>query len=389
MPTRKKTRSVAESNGASAGEGAERKDASAQEEVEMVTTAEHAPDTAEQSVPRWQEVGLTPETLQEMYYYMLLARMLDERMWLLNRQGKAPFVISVQGHEAGQVGLGFAMEIGRDWFVPYYRDLALMLVAGQTPRDVMLSLFAKASEPNSGGRQMPGHYGFSKGRVLTSGSPVGTQWPHAAGIGLAAKLRKQGEVVAGLGGEGSTSQGDWHEAMNFAAIHSLPVLFVVENNKFAISVPLHLQMHIDSVAVRGAAYGMPGVSVDGTDPVESYAAVKEAVARARAGDGPTLLELRCIRITAHSSDDNDRTYRTKEEKEAERAAGDPVAKFEHTLIEQGIMTEAQEQEIRTRIAAEVNDATDFAETQPDPSADDTLKHVYATEEEVAAWRSKH
>lgn len=373
----------------------------------MVTTAERPPETGEpaapppngaapgaaeagtQATPHWKDLGLTEDTLREMYYYMVLARSLDERMWLLNRQGKAPFVISVQGHEAGQVGLAFAMERGKDWFVPYYRDLALLLVLGQTPRQVMLSLFSKREEPNSGGRQMPGHYGFAQSRVLTSGSPVGTQWPHAAGIGLAIKTRKSDEVVAGFGGEGSTSQGDWHEAMNFAAIHSLPVLFVVENNKYAISVPLHLQMHIDSVAVRGGAYGMPGVSVDGTDPIASYAAVVDAVARARRGEGPTLIELRCIRITAHSSDDNDRTYRTKEEKEAERAAGDPIAKFEHYLQEQGVLTEAQEQEIRQRIAAEVNDATDYAEQQPNPVAEDAEKHVLATPEEVAAWRSKH
>src|SRR3954464_11636266 len=125
------------------------------------------------ALPKHEELGLSKETLQEMYYYMVLARSLDERMWLLNRQGKAPFVISVQGHEAAQVGLAFAMQPGKDWFVPYYRDLALMLVVGQTPRDVMLSLFAKAAEPNSGGRQMPGHYGFVKRRVFTSSSPVG------------------------------------------------------------------------------------------------------------------------------------------------------------------------------------------------------------------------
>jgi 2-oxoisovalerate dehydrogenase E1 component alpha subunit len=134
---------------------------------------------------------------------------------------------------------------------------------------------------------------------------------------------------------------------------------------------------------------MPGVSVDGTDPIESYAAVKEAVERARRGDGPTLIELRCIRITAHSSDDNDRTYRTKEEKEEARAAGDPIAKFEHYLLEQGVLTEAQEQEIRQRITREVNDATDFAEQAADPVAADAEKHVLATPEEVAAWRSKH
>ena len=354
----------------------------------MVTTAERTETPAPAGEPRWKEVGLTEDTLREMYYFMLLARLVDERMWLLNRQGKAPFVISVQGHEAAQIAVGFAMETGKDWFVPYYRDLALMMVLGQTPRDIMLSLFAKADEPNSGGRQMPAHYGFSRARVFTSASPVGTQWPHAVGLGLAAKLRGTDEVAAGFGGEGSTSQGDWHEAMNFAAIHSLPVLFVVENNKYAISVPLHLQMHTATVAVRGAAYGMPGVSVDGTDPIESYAAVREAVLRARRGEGPTLLEMRCIRMTAHSSDDNDRSYRTKEEKEAERAAGDPVAKFEHYLLEQGILTEAQEQEFRTRIAAEVNDATDYAEKAADPRVEDVLLHVYATPEEVAAWRSR-
>src|SRR5215212_6115060 len=269
MPTRKKTQhDTAESNGAPAaeettvvttaarpadtGDGNAPANGAEEQSPVMAATGDQLPtppESGDTPVPHWRDLGLTEDTLREIYYYMVLARSLDERMWLLNRQGKAPFVISVQGHEAGQVGLGFAMTIGKDWFVPYYRDLALLLVAGQTPRDVMLSLFSKAAEPNSGGRQMPGHYGFVKARVFTSGSPVGTQWPHAAGIGWALKLRKTDEVVAGFGGEGSTSQGDWHEAMNFAAIHSLPVLFVVENNKYAISVPLHLQMHTENVAV--------------------------------------------------------------------------------------------------------------------------------------------
>jgi 2-oxoisovalerate dehydrogenase E1 component alpha subunit len=355
----------------------------------MVTTAKRQSAAKGQSArPLHEELGLNGETLREMYYYMVLARKLDERMWQLNRQGKAAFVISCQGQEAAQIGTAFALERGKDWFVPYYRDLGLMVCLGQTPRMVMLSLFAKAEEPNSGGRQMPGHYGFSQANVLTTGSPVGTQWLHAAGVGLANKLlRKNSAVVAGFGGEGSTSEGDWHEAMNFAGIHKLPVLFIIENNHYAISVPLPLQVGGQDLVARAVGYGMPGVGVNGLNPLECYKAVKDAADRARRGEGPTLIEMRCLRLTAHSSDDNDRTYRTKEEKEADRKA-DPIAFFQHYLMEHGILSEADHEEIRRKIDAEVNDATDYAEQAPAPVAEDLLKHVYATEEEVAEWRSK-
>jgi 2-oxoisovalerate dehydrogenase E1 component alpha subunit len=338
--------------------------------------------------PLHEELGLNAETLLDMYYYMVLARRLDERMWQLNRQGKAAFVISCQGQEAAQIGTAFAMNRGDDWYVPYYRDLGLMLCLGQTPRHIMLSLFARAEEPNSGGRQMPGHYGFAKSHVLTTGSPVGTQFLHAVGVGLANKLmRNNREVCAVFGGEGSTSEGDWHEAMNFAAIHKLPVLFIIENNNYAISVPLHLQVG-GKIVDRAHGYGMVGVAVDGTNPLESYKAVKEACDRARAGEGPTLIEMKCIRITAHSSDDNDRTYRDKAEKEAERQQRDPVPSFQQYLMQHGILTEDQDALIRKRIDEAVEDATDYAEKAPAPKAEDLLKNVIATPEEVAAWRSK-
>lgn len=356
----------------------------------MVTTKERRASAKEapKSQPLHEELGLSAETLLDMYYYMVLARKLDERMWQLNRQGKAAFVISCQGQEAAQVGTAFAMARGKDWFVPYYRDLGLMVCLGQTPRQVMLSLFARAEEPNSGGRQMPGHYGFAQSRVLTTGSPVGTQFPQATGIGLANKLmRKNQEVVATFGGEGATSEGDWHEAMNFAAIHKLPVLFIIENNNYAISVPLSMQVGGQNVAARAEGYGMAGVGVNGLNPLECYQAVKDACDRARRGDGPTLIEMRCIRLTAHSSDDNDRTYRTKEEKEADRKI-DPIAFFEHYLQEHGLLDEATNATLRKRIDDEVEDATNYAEKAPNPVAADLLKHVYATEEEVAAWRSK-
>jgi 2-oxoisovalerate dehydrogenase E1 component alpha subunit len=353
----------------------------------MVSTAKRQAAKGPPAQPLHEQLGLNEETLLDMYYYIVLARRLDERMWQLNRQGKAAFVISCQGQEAAQVGTAFGMERGKDWYVPYYRDLGLMLCLGQTPRQVMLSLFAKAEEPNSGGRQMPGHYGFSKSHVLTTGSPVGTQFLHAVGIGLANKMMRQNrEIVATMGGEGATSEGDWHEAMNFAAIHKLPVLFVIENNNYAISVPVELQVAGDLVK-RAESYGMPGVAVNGLNPLEVYQAVKEASDRARRGDGPTMLEKKCIRLTAHSSDDNDRTYRSKESKEADRQR-DPVAFFEHYLLQHGVLTDDKVAMIRKRIDEEVEDATDYAEKAPAPVAEDLLKHVYATQEEVAAWRSK-
>ncbi len=358
----------------------------------MVTTGKRSGAKHQAPVPPkplHEELGLDKDTLLDMYYYMVLSRELDLRMWQLNRQGKAAFVISCQGQEAAQVGTTFALERGTDWFVPYYRDLGVMLCLRQTPRMIMLSLFAKSEEPNSGGRQMPAHYGYRKSRVFTTGSPVGTQFLHATGFGLASKLlRHNAEVAIVFGGEGATSQGDWHEAMNFAGIHKLPVLFIIENNHYAISVPLALQVAGQHIETRAAGYGMPGLSVDGVDPLACYGAVQEAAGRARRGEGPTLIEMRCIRMTAHSSDDNDRTYRTKEDKEADRQR-DPIAFFQHYLQEHAILDEATDAALRKRIAAEVEDATDYAERAPEPSADDLMDHVYATPEEVAEWRSKH
>lgn len=167
---------------------------------------------------------LPPHTLRDMLRYMMLARALDERMWVLNRAGKAPFVISCQGHEAAQVGAAFALMRGKDFILPYYRGLATVLVMGMTPTEVMLGLFARATDPSSGGRQMPAHYGCRRLKIVTQSSPVGTQIPHAAGIGLAEKIKGGDAVVWVSFGEGTTSQGDFHEGVNLAAVHRLPVI---------------------------------------------------------------------------------------------------------------------------------------------------------------------
>lgn len=319
--------------------------------------------------------GLTDADLVRMYDYMVLARSLDERMWLLNRAGQAPFVISCQGHEAAQIGAAFALQPGKDILAPYYRDLAMVLYFGMTPDELMLSLLAKQGDPNSQARQMPGHYGSRRLKIFTTSSPVATQVLHATGAALAAKYRREDSVAWTCVGEGGTSQGDFHEAMNFASIHRLPVIFFVENNGYAISDPQRLQMAIENVADRAAGYGMPGVTVDGGDPLAVYSAAKAAVDRARAGEGPSLIEAKVFRFTAHSSDDDDRTYRSREELEAERA-NDPIVRFRTFLLEHGYLTEAQDAEIRAKIKARINEATEVAERAPYPDPADIELHVY-------------
>ena len=235
-----------------------------------------------------------------MYRTMVTARLIDEAAFRLNRQGKAPFVVPVSGHEGCQVGTAWALERGRDVWLPYYRDLGVVLVAGMTPYEVLLGLFAKATDPTSGGRQMPAHWGSRRLGIMSHSSPIGPQIPHAAGIAYAVKYRGEDAVVACWFGEGATSEGDWHEGLNFAGIHRLPVIFICENNHYAISVPQSKQMAVEDVASRAAGYGFPGVVVDGNDPIACYAAMKTSVERARAGEGPTLIEAKTYRFSSRT-----------------------------------------------------------------------------------------
>src|SRR5688500_12194773 len=275
------------------------------------------------------ELGLKEEDLVEMYRFMLLARFCDERQWGLNRQGKAPFVVPVSGHEAAQVGSIWAFERGKDVFCPYYRDMAIVLACGFTPRDIFLGLFGKKDDPSSGGRQMPAHWGSKRHNIITGSSPIATQCLHAAGIAYSKKYKKQDAVVGTWFGEGGTSEGDWHGAMNFAGIHKLPLIFVCENNQYAISVPEAKQV-AGSVHGRAEGYGMHGEVGDGDDVLEAWRLKKAAMDRARAGEGPSLIELRTYRHYSHTSDDDDRTYRKKEEVE-EWKAKDPIPRFEKYL----------------------------------------------------------
>ena len=325
-------------------------------------------------------VGLTDADLVEMYRYVALARALDERMWILNRAGRIPFVISGQGHEGAQVGIAWAFQRGHDWIAPFYRSIATFLTFGMSPRDILTAQYATANDPSSGGRQMPGHYGSHEHNLVSVSSPVATQLLHAVGIALAAKVRKTGQVAMTSMGEGSSNQGDVHEGLNFAAIHKLPFIFVVENNGYAISVPMARQVSIANVADRAVAYGIPGFVVDGNDVLACYAAARDAVARARAGEGPTLIEAKVTRLTGHSSDDQQTKYRSEEELAAERER-DPVPAFRTQLMEAGVLTDETEARLAAEIKAAVDEATEYAEAQPDPDPATALRYVYAEDTE--------
>jgi 2-oxoisovalerate dehydrogenase E1 component alpha subunit len=321
-------------------------------------------------------VGQTDANLLEMYRYVALARAVDERMWILNRAGRIPFVISGQGHEGAQVGIAWAFERGHDWIAPFYRSIATCLTFGMSARDIMTAQYATASDPSSGGRQMPGHYGSHEHNIVSVSSPVATQLLHAVGIALAAKIRKTGQVAMASMGEGSSNQGDVHEGLNFAAIHKLPFVLVVENNGYAISVPAAMQLAIPDVADRAAGYGIPGVVVDGSDVLACYAAARDAVARARAGDGPSLIEAKVTRLTGHSSDDQQTKYRSEEELASERRH-DALPRFRAQLTEAGILSDEIEAKMSAEIAAAVEDATEYAEHEPDPDPATATRYVYA------------
>ena len=322
------------------------------------------------------DLGLSEADLIEMYRLVALARAVDERMWILNRAGRIPFVISGQGHEGAQVGIAWAFEKGHDWITPFYRSIATCLTFGMSPRDIMTAQYATASDPSSGGRQMPGHYGNREHNILSVSSPVATQLLHAVGIALAAKIRKTGQVAMASMGEGSSNQGDVHEGLNFAAIHKLPFVFVVENNGYAISVPAAMEVSVPNVADRASGYGIPGVVVDGADVLACYAASREAVARARAGEGPTLIEAKVTRLTGHSSDDQQTKYRSAEELASERGH-DALPRFRAQLREADVLTDEIEARLTAEITAAVHDATEYAEAEADPDPETAMRYVYA------------
>lgn len=311
--------------------------------------------------------------VRRMYALMLLARKVDDRMFALNRQGRVPFVVGSSGHEGIQVASAMALDPVTDWLLPYYRDMGVALTWGIPIRDVFLATFAKAADPMSGGRQLPNHWSSVEHNILTQSSTIGTQYPHAVGIAHGLRIQNRPGVVAVYGGEGSTSEGDWHEAMNWLGIHQLPVLVIIENNQYAISVPANLEV-AGRVVDRAHGYGIHGELVDGNDPLMVYEVVKRAADRARSGGGPTLIEADTYRYYAHTSDDDDRLYRTREEVDEWRR-NDPVVALKQYLIENRMLSDSDEAALIQEVDQAISEAATTAEKDSDPEEPTT--HVYA------------
>jgi 2-oxoisovalerate dehydrogenase E1 component alpha subunit len=322
------------------------------------------------------EIVLDRERALVLLRNMLLQRAVDTRGFQLNRQGKIAIAMGSEGHEAVQAGTGLAFERGRDILFPYYRNTGLILACGFPLDDVFRSQFARATD-RTGGKSIINHITARNLGIASISSIIAAQCTHAAGAAYAIKLRGEtGRAVFCQFGEGATSEGEWHEALNFAAVANLPVVFVCENNRWAISTPQSKQMVNPDVAARASGYGIPGGIVDGFDPFAVYRAVREARDRAAAGGGPTLVEAKCYRFLSHTTDDDDTTYRTREEVEAARAL-DPVPRFERRLVDDGLASAEEIAALRAEVTATVNATTDRIEREPPPEAHELYENVYA------------
>ena len=320
--------------------------------------------------------SLTDAQLVTLLENMLLQRAVDTRGFQLNRQGKIGIAMGSEGHEAVQAGAGMAFERGKDLLYPYYRNTGITLACGFDLENIFRSQFARATD-TTGGKSIINHVTDKAKGIASISSILAAQCPHAVGAAYAIKLRGESDrMVLCQFGEGSTSEGEWHESINFAAIHQLPVVFLCENNQWAISTPIGKQMRNPSVAARAQGYGIDGVVVDGFDPVTVYDAVHAARAKAVSGGGPTIVEAMCYRFLSHTTDDDERTYRTREEV-AEQRVNDPVPRFEERLIEAGVVTRERIEAMRKEVAARVNAVTDAVESEPMPEPSTLYDAVYA------------
>jgi 2-oxoisovalerate dehydrogenase E1 component alpha subunit len=327
------------------------------------------------SAPAFERYGLSDEQLRWMLRNMHLQRTLDNRGFQLNRQGKIPFATGSEGHEGIHAGASLAFARGSDVLVPYYRDIGLAIGVGMEPFEAFTSMFARAPD-RSGGRQFPNHYSNKSIGLLSISSIIAAHCTHAVGVAYALRYRKEdGRAVLCTFGDGATSEGEWHEAVNFAAVHKLPIVFLCENNEWAISTPRSHQMAIVDVAEKAAGYGIPGACIDGAEPLSVYSVVRDALERARTGSGPTLVEAKCYRFLSHTTDDDDRTYRTRDEIERHRGQ-DPIPRFERLLVEQGIVSEDEIAATKRDVLAEVNALTDRVEALPYPAPADLYRNVY-------------
>jgi 2-oxoisovalerate dehydrogenase E1 component len=333
--------------------------------------------------------GLNRPDLVEIYRIMLLSRRLDDEEIKLKKQNLVYFQISGAGHEAILTAAGKALRPGSDWFYPYYRDRALMLCLGMTPVEMLYEAVGAAADPNSGGRQMPSHWGLKRANVVSQSSPTGTQFLQAVGCAeggrLLALMRdiadrrpfQKDEIVYVSAGDGTTSEGEFWEAINTAATNALPVLFLITDNQYAISVPVDAQTPGGDIGrCMGSIPGLRVLKVDGTDPLESFKAMVEATHHLRAGRGPVLLHAMVIRPYGHSMSDDEQSYKPPKEREAE-AKRDPVFVYPEFLIREGLATREDIERIQKDVDAEIAKAEEVALAAAKPSPDTIYDHMYS------------
>ncbi len=322
--------------------------------------------------------GLAPERLLDAYRTMYAARKTDDKILTLLRQGKVFFHIGGSGHEAIQVASAFALRPGTDWAYPYYRDLAFSLGLGYTVEEIFLEAHHRAAGPSSGGFAMPFHYGHRRWRIIAQSSPTGTQYLQAVGTALGALKEGTDEVVYVSSGEGATSEGEFHEAINWAARERLPVLFVIQDNKYAISVTRGEQTAARSIYELMSGFeGLHRYEVDGCDYLACQQVTQEAVGLARRGEGPSLILANTIRLLSHSSSDDQRKYRSEEDLAKDRAR-DPIPAFERVLVERGIAAPDVLKQLQREVVERIDRASDAAEEAPQQDPGNLLNHVYAT-----------
>jgi 2-oxoisovalerate dehydrogenase E1 component alpha subunit len=301
-------------------------------------------------------------------------------MWRLARAGRAHFAVPCGGHEAIGAGYALAMRPGVDWASPHYRDLAAMLVLGMTAREAMLCFFSRPSDPNARGRQPYAHWGSRKLHVLSQQGPQPNHCSHGVGCAWGSKLLGDGSVSVIAFGDGGAQKGEVHESINVAAVHRLPCIFVVERNGWTQSVKQSDQYATETLVARAAGYGIPGIAVDGSDVEAMYSATSVAFARARAGEGPTLIDAACVRFGANTSNDDDARYRDRAELEALRASVDPLLRA-RTLVDATWAARIDEESAST-----AEEAAEWAEAQPlgDPAT--LMEHAYACGARVCLTR---
>ncbi|MFA6438957.1 MAG: thiamine pyrophosphate-dependent enzyme, partial [Bacteriovoracaceae bacterium] len=320
---------------------------------------------------------LSKDRLLIAYRTMMLARYIDEKEMNLLKQGKILFHISGPGHEAAQVAIAMAMRPGYDWSYPYYRDLAFSLAMGSTAKDIFCENMHRIEGPSSHGRQMPSHYGDKRYRIVGQSSPTGTQYLQAVGTAMGSRKEGNDEVTYVSSGEGATSEGEFAEAVAWASREKFPVIFCVQNNKFAISVPVKDQIAGGSVARLYSAYpSLKTFDVDGTDFIASYRTAVDAVEYCRSGKGPAMIEAHCVRLFPHSSSDDPKKYMTAKEIEDDKAK-DPLPKFETYLTTNAYASAKDLELIRAEVKKEVEDAADYAEAASSPTADTAERNVFS------------